>query len=102
MVAECGARARLRREASGAGHRASGTHAKPRSVPYARRFRQFSAVALAAATILASAPGSARADVLSSLTAPFERALASGSFGLALVLVFLAGLATSLTPCVYR
>ncbi len=46
-------------------------------------------------------PEVAHADVLSRLTAPFQEALAHGSFGLALGLVFVAGLATSLTPCVY-
>ena len=43
----------------------------------------------------------ARADWLSDLEAPFREAVESGSFGLALGLVFVAGLATSLTPCVY-
>lgn len=43
----------------------------------------------------------ARADVLGDLGTRFESALGSGSFGTALATVFLAGLATSLTPCVY-
>lgn len=47
------------------------------------------------------APSIARADALSSLTDPVRRALDEGSFGLALLLVFGAGLLTSLTPCVY-
>ncbi|MBN1656195.1 MAG: thioredoxin family protein [Deltaproteobacteria bacterium] len=44
---------------------------------------------------------SARADTLSDLEAPFLNAIQSGRFGLALGLTFVAGLATSLTPCVY-
>jgi len=40
-------------------------------------------------------------DVFGGLEAPFRAALASGNFGPALGLVFAAGLATSLTPCVY-
>ncbi|HET6417177.1 MAG TPA: cytochrome c biogenesis protein CcdA, partial [Polyangiales bacterium] len=43
----------------------------------------------------------ASADTLSELTAPFADALHGGSYSGALGLVFLAGLATSLTPCVY-
>ena len=43
----------------------------------------------------------ASADSLSELTAPFATALQDGSYLGALGLVFLAGLATSLTPCVY-
>jgi len=43
----------------------------------------------------------ASADSLSQLTGPFATALRDGSYLGALGLVFLAGLATSLTPCVY-
>lgn len=43
----------------------------------------------------------AHADVLGDLGNEFRVALEGGSFALALGLVFLAGLATSLTPCVY-
>ncbi len=43
----------------------------------------------------------ASADSLSELTAPFATALSDGSYLGALGLVFVAGLATSLTPCVY-
>jgi len=43
----------------------------------------------------------ASADALSELTGPFSDALRDGSHGGALGLIFLAGLATSLTPCVY-
>ena len=46
-------------------------------------------------------PNGAGADALSDLTAPFQRALQTGSYGGALFWVFIAGLATSLTPCVY-
>ncbi len=55
---------------------------------------------LAALPVLALA-GTARADVLGDLTEPFRAALEGGSFGTALAFVFAAGLATSLTPCVY-
>jgi thiol:disulfide interchange protein DsbD len=47
------------------------------------------------------AEAQASADSLSELTAPFSTALLDGSYLGALGLVFLAGLATSLTPCVY-
>ncbi len=51
------------------------------------------------AALLAEAHASA--DTLSELTGPFTAALQDGSYAGALGLVFLAGLATSLTPCVY-
>jgi thiol:disulfide interchange protein DsbD len=43
----------------------------------------------------------ASADTLNDLTAPFASALQDGSYLGALGLIFVAGLATSLTPCVY-
>lgn len=43
----------------------------------------------------------ARADWTSDIATQFERALTSGSWGFALALVFVVGLLTSLTPCVY-
>ncbi len=43
----------------------------------------------------------ASADWLADLEAPFREALSGGHVALALGFVFLAGLATSLTPCVY-
>ncbi len=43
----------------------------------------------------------ASADALSDLTGPFGEALQDGSYAGALGFIFLAGLATSLTPCVY-
>ena len=43
----------------------------------------------------------ASADTLNDLTAPFASALQDGSYVGALGLIFVAGLATSLTPCVY-
>ncbi|HKU42087.1 MAG TPA: cytochrome c biogenesis protein CcdA [Polyangiales bacterium] len=43
----------------------------------------------------------ARADALGDLEKPFSAALQSGSWAYALSLIFLAGIATSLTPCVY-
>lgn len=45
--------------------------------------------------------GHARADALTDLEAPFRAALASGSWTTMLGIAFVAGLATSLTPCVY-
>ncbi len=48
-----------------------------------------------------AAEAHASADSLSELSAPFATALSDGSYLGALGLVFLAGLATSLTPCVY-
>lgn len=42
-----------------------------------------------------------QADSLTDLEQPFSDALKSGSYGYALALIFGAGLATSLTPCVY-
>ncbi|MGE0786177.1 MAG: protein-disulfide reductase DsbD family protein [Sandaracinaceae bacterium] len=56
--------------------------------------------ALAAAVVLAYAP-TAHADWLADLTRPFETALSEGNWAVALGLVFLGGLLTSLTPCVY-
>ncbi|HEX7479038.1 MAG TPA: cytochrome c biogenesis protein CcdA [Polyangiales bacterium] len=43
----------------------------------------------------------AHADTLTDLEKPFTAALKGGSFAYALLLIFVAGLATSLTPCVY-
>ena len=43
----------------------------------------------------------ASADTLTELSRPFTEALRDGSYAGALGLIFLAGLATSLTPCVY-
>jgi thiol:disulfide interchange protein DsbD len=55
-----------------------------------------------AAFVGALMPGlRASADTLSQLTAPFADALQGGSYAGALGLIFVAGLATSLTPCVY-
>ena len=59
------------------------------------------AIAGAAASVAWLVPTVARADVLGSLAEKFESALSSGSYGLALALIFGAGLATALTPCVY-
>lgn len=55
-----------------------------------------------AAFVAAFVPGlRASADTLSQLTAPFTDALQGGSYLGALGLIFVAGMATSLTPCVY-
>lgn len=55
---------------------------------------------LVAAPVLLVA-SAARADWLSDMSGAFEGALSSGSWGLALGMVYAAGLLTSLTPCVY-
>ena len=68
----------------------------PRAIPTTMR----RAVPLAFFAVLVL-PAMSSADTLSDLTEPFARALSSGSYGLALGLIFIAGLATSLTPCVY-
>lgn len=52
--------------------------------------------------LVASGPAMhASADMLNELTAPFATALREGSGASSLGLIFVAGLATSLTPCVY-
>ena len=51
------------------------------------------------ATLALGVPASA--DTLGELTEPFSAALRDGSYWGALGLIFVAGLATSLTPCVY-
>lgn len=43
----------------------------------------------------------AEADLLGDLATSFEDALGAGSYGWALAIIFAAGLATALTPCVY-
>ena len=56
--------------------------------------------ALTAAPLLLVA-ASARADWLTDIAQPFEDALSAGNWALALFFVYVAGLVTSLTPCVY-
>jgi thiol:disulfide interchange protein DsbD len=63
--------------------------------------RQSAWVGLAGFVAALAAEVHASADTLSELTAPFATALQDGSYVGALGLVFVAGLATSLTPCVY-
>jgi len=55
----------------------------------------------AAASMLLTLVGTVRADALTDLEKPFSTALQEGSWAYALVLIFGAGIATSLTPCVY-
>lgn len=50
---------------------------------------------------LLTLPSTARADVLGELAGGVRGALDSGSMGLALVMIFAAGFASALTPCVY-
>lgn len=49
----------------------------------------------------AIAPGAARADFLDDANAWFTDALASGNYVVALPVIYLVGLGTALTPCVY-
>ena len=68
------------------------------------KFRKEYSWLLGAATTLlmtALAVSTARADALGDLEKPFSAALQEGSWAYALLLIFGAGLATSLTPCVY-
>lgn len=62
--------------------------------------RRLPRAALVAVPVLLVA-GVARADWLNDMSGGFEGALSSGSWGLALGMVYAAGLLTSLTPCVY-
>ena len=57
--------------------------------------------ALAALCATWAGAATAHADTLSDLEAPLRHALQSGSWASALGLAFAAGVATSLTPCVY-
>lgn len=59
------------------------------------------AVGLAVLLLSLVSPSAARADFIGDLAQTFERSLANGTWGLSLGLIFLAGLATSLTPCVF-
>jgi thiol:disulfide interchange protein DsbD len=58
-------------------------------------------VGLAGFVAALTAEAHASADTLSELSAPFAHALEDGSYLGAAGLIFVAGLATSLTPCVY-
>lgn len=58
-------------------------------------------LALATFAVVVSKASFARADALGDLEKPFTAALQSGSLSYALGLIFVAGIATSLTPCVY-
>ncbi len=57
--------------------------------------------ALLAVGVVLGTAATARADWLNDLSGQFEAALTSGSWGVALGIMFLAGVLTSLTPCVY-
>lgn len=62
---------------------------------------RFRWLGVAAALLVTAWAGTAYADVLGDLGAEFRTALEGESYVLALGLIFVAGLATSLTPCVY-
>lgn len=53
------------------------------------------------AALLALAPSTAHAGAFDDLDATFTGALESGNWALALPMIYLVGLATALTPCVY-
>ncbi|MEM9727484.1 MAG: cytochrome c biogenesis protein CcdA [Myxococcota bacterium] len=72
--------------------------ANPRPV---RRGCGSALMALLAFGVVLLSEAHASADALARLTAPFTDALEGGSYLGALGLIFVAGLATSLTPCVY-
>ncbi len=57
--------------------------------------------ALGILALFALTPATAEADFLSDIATRFETALSSGDYTFALILIFGAGLATALTPCVY-
>ena len=67
----------------------------------ARRLLRSLPVALAAAAVVLGVASAARADWMGDIARPFEEALSSGNYALALVFIYVAGLVTSLTPCVY-
>ena len=56
---------------------------------------------LAAGALAWGVAAPAQADILGDIAGDFESALSSGSYAWALLLIFGAGLATALTPCVY-
>ena len=66
-----------------------------------RALAPFALVALAAMLATLAAPGSARADFLGDVSTQFTDALSSGNYLVAFGLIFLVGLGTALTPCVY-
>src|SRR5882672_9461434 len=63
-----------------------------------RRFAGLSFLGLAA---LVLAPSVARADFLGDVSASFNGALEAGNYAVALPFIYLVGLLTALTPCVY-
>lgn len=65
-----------------------------------RRFGRLGPALFATGLVL-GVTATARADWANDLARPFEEALDSGSYGLALLLIYVVGLVTSLTPCVY-
>ncbi len=77
-------------------------HGTARTKPRGRREASLIRGVGIAGFVAVLVPGlQASADTLSQLRAPFADALQGGSYAGALGLIFVAGLATSLTPCVY-
>ena len=68
---------------------------------HSSRMRWSTWVGLAGFLAALAAGGHAFADTLTDITVPFEAALRGGSYLGAVGLIFVAGLATSFTPCVY-
>ena len=83
-------------------HHIEAMHRPARAKPHRRREASFiRGVGIAGFVAVLVPELRASADTLSQLTAPFADALQGGSYAGALGLIFIAGLATSLTPCVY-
>jgi len=83
-------------------HHIEAMHGTARTKPRGRREASLIRGVGIAGFVAVLVPGlQASADTLSQLRAPFADALQGGSYAGALGLIFVAGLATSLTPCVY-
>jgi thiol:disulfide interchange protein DsbD len=78
--------------------RSSRSPAAPRP---ATRLVAVTGSALAVATLVTISPSVARADFLADVSDVFTRSLAEGSWTMTLGLAFVAGVLTSLTPCVF-
>lgn len=73
----------------------------PRVRPLAPSALRLLAPTALAALALLLAPSGARADFLGDVSSQFTDALSSGNYLLAFGLIYLVGLGTALTPCVY-
>ncbi len=68
---------------------------------HSNRFLQWMSLSGFASLAMLALANTAQADALGDLEGPFSEALRTGNYGSALLLIFGAGIATSLTPCVY-